>query len=196
MTEISITGFINQKILPKKKHVEYKNFFIHQSLMKRKRPIDYARPETLKDLSKISLYLEVDWGDSDVSKLPLVSFGYHHCNAIALLNGEKAGLCHIGPGGIDISSCLKDMIEDLEAQPKKLKAILVAGAGMKTMEKHCKNLGINVVDSYQDDWYYNYEYGMLFYPRDVLLLPSSREVIIYANKGNIPKLFDSCSKLA
>lgn len=155
-------------------------------------PIGYARPETLEDLSKLKkLYLEVGWGDSDISTLPLISFGYHDCNAIALLNGEKAGLCHTVPDGTNILSDLKKMVEGLKVPAKELKAILVAGMGMETMEKYCKRLRIEVVNSYQGDWYYDDKDRMLFYSRDVLVVPSSREVLIYTRKGKIHRLFDS-----
>lgn len=158
-----------------------------------KRPKDYARPETLRDLSELKLYLEVDQGDSDTSGLSLVSFGYRRCNAIALMNGDKAGLCHTAPEGDNILYDAEKMVEDLGVPPKKLKAILVAGAGMETMEKYCKKLGIEVVNSYQGDWYYDCDDKRLFYPRDVLLVPSSREVIIYTREGKIHKLFDPFS---
>ncbi len=157
------------------------------------KPIDYARSETLEDLSKIELYLEANPRNPEVSEFPLVSFGYRSCNAISLSNGRKVGLCHID--GNDISYNLDKMVKDFGVPLNELKAIPVAGSGMKKMKESCKDFGIDVVNWYQDDYHVDDSGEMIFYPRDVLVIPSLKEVIIYTQKGRVYKLFDSYFEL-
>ncbi|MCK4335445.1 MAG: hypothetical protein KAW40_01845 [Candidatus Aenigmarchaeota archaeon] len=158
-----------------------------------KSPKDYARPETLKYLDKIKLYWEVGKGDSGVSMLPQVSFGYGYCGAIALLNGREGGLSHTDSDDGNILYHLDKMIGDFDVPPEELKAIPIAGKGMETLKRCCKDRGIKVVNEYQGDWYFDHLERMFYYPRDVLLVPSLREVIIYTREGKIHKLFDPFS---
>ena len=160
----------------------------------KERPIEYAHSETLEDLSRLMLYEEVDWGKHKVKELPLVSFGYHNCNAIALSDGRRAGLSHSNPEGTNILYQIEEMVGDFAVEPDKLKAIIVAGLGMENIKKYCRDLYIEVVGpSFQGDSYYNQRDERFFYPRDVLVLPSLREVVIYTHEGRRFRFFDSYS---
>ncbi len=164
-------------------------------LIGKERSIDYARPETLEDLDKIKLYWKVGEGGSGVSMLPQVSFGCGYCNAIAILNGSEGGLSHTNSDNDSILYHLDKMIGDFDVPPRKLKAIPIAGKGMENLKKCCKKRRIEVVNEYQGDRYFDSMERMFYYTRDILLIPSWKEVIIYTDKGRISRFFDSPSEL-
>lgn len=165
--------------------------FMSKSFDMKKIPLDVARYHVVADLQKIGTYHEVGREDCSVKEIPLVSFGYHSCNAIALSDGNKIGLSHMGPSRHYVEGYLYDMAKDFgldkeELKPRShsvLEAIPICGIGMGNIKKHCKNLGIEVVNEFQDEWYYDYSDQRRFDPRHVLVFPKSREVWIYTQKG-------------
>ena len=147
-----------------------------------------ARSHTLKDLSKFKDYKEVFPGQYLVSKLPLISFSYHYCSAIALIKLEEeklVGLSHLLPS-VDSSQSISNMVKEMGGEPQKLKAIIVTGANPDNIAKYCEEEKIEIVGRYEKEHppFSSFDYHKV-YQRDIILNPFSEQVLIYTKRKGL-----------
>lgn len=117
----------------------------------------------------------VGWGEYSVSQRPLASLGFSDCCSISLTNGSRSGLSHIGPPNPNPNYHLNKMIDKFDVPPESLKAIIVSTADSEDrnnlLEQCCLDRGIEIAGK---------EYEGDGRPRkDILVVPSSKEVRIY-----------------
>jgi len=143
--------------------------------------------QTLDALLEIKDYEEVPVDDYRVSYDPLVSFDYCFCRAVVLKRGNLYGLSHIlpNPHCLDPSHHIDGMLHEMRHELEKPKAIIVAGGGPDQIRDYCKSKSIEVVDSY----YGEKEIDGRFYYRDIIIMPSLGEILIYTQDEKIVKKF-------
>lgn len=133
--------------------------------------------ETSEFLSNLRSYETVHWGYSRVSSLPLASFGYTTCRSIILANGKKAGLSHIRPSE-NPEPFLASMLEELGCRTPEASAILVYGYYPRQLLECCREYNIEIVDEHDGD-------GRFKRRRDVIVIPSLREVAVFSDYSKI-----------
>ena len=138
------------------------------------------RTEPLASTAADSPYIggltEVKWGDCAVSSEPMGSFGYSGCRALVFQNGKHMGLSHIWK--TDTPPMIRHYVKGMlgHADPADVMAFISAGLRPECAVESCREFEIPVVGTNNDEenpyWY-----------RDVIVVPSTREVFIYSEKG-------------
>ena len=122
----------------------------------------------------------VEWGSQDVSSSPLCSDGYVSCRAVALFNGALNGLAHIYPYDSP-QKYLDKMLSHFGHDTSSIGAAVVEADrkyGMDLRVVLPRDYGIPVQAYFAGAWDESGN-SRIVYPRDVLTIPSSREVIIF-----------------
>ena len=107
------------------------------------------------------------------------------------MNGKEAGLAHIypdiaGDGDLEILDA-NDLINEMRTAPELLRAMVIGVEGLDEIVGYCQAEGIKVESVFHDDYFS--ERHIHCHPRDIVVVPSLREVFIYTHKGKVTKKF-------
>ena len=110
-----------------------------------------------------------------VSERALYSYGYYDCRGVVMVQGNKAGLCHMQPES-DVKAFLGSMLKEFDK--KKPVSVFLLEATRKypgDLESVCKGLGLNVLKKFVrvDDVCSNC----------VLVFPQKKMLFFYDRKG-------------
>ena len=144
--------------------------------------------ETEKHLKTLSTYYLVPSGSLQISESPLVGKNYSLTQGLILMGDGKAGLSQHGM--YDPENVFIEMIDIIDTPAEKLKAVILNSPVGTIHTKGiafadiCKEFGVNIVkESFYDPVVkYNSQFKVTYH-RNVIVNPSTREVILYSNLG-------------
>ncbi|NCN86977.1 hypothetical protein GW932_04020 [archaeon] len=149
------------------------------------------KKELAKDLEQFprarEVLVNVFDNQNRVSKHPLYSVNFYYCQGLVLFgNNGKVGLLH--------QPHWRSSVKNIENLLKKINDESVAiilqspsnGKNGPTIQEVCYNLNIPVLKSfYQEEKYSKKERRFIMDSRDILVIPSEKEVRIYSEKRKI-----------
>jgi hypothetical protein len=121
-----------------------------------------------------------------VSDQPMASKEFYTCQGLVLLDGTMAGLAHVYAGH-NAKGYIRKMLKAFGEDASSLKAI-VMDSYISQWEEHdlgkaCEKFGIKVIETVKHDSIEDHDGNFKPLRRDILVVPSRKEVTIYSEKG-------------
>lgn len=136
--------------------------------------------ETVRILTELGGWEQVETGHFGVSNIPQASFAYYGCTGVILQNGHPGSLGHLIA---DPEYFVDDMVHKLGKPPKSLNGVVIGGSRTEKIREYCeKGLGINITGFYND----NYRFKGKTDPndrKDIIYIPTLSEVILITKDG-------------
>lgn len=140
-----------------------------------------------KDLSEFYGSWEVMTDDYSVWNNPVYSVDFWCCQGIALIGQERIGLAHVLPKS-SAKPKLEGMLERFGSE-KILGAVILESPwnfrGYRMIQEDCNDYGIDILKTYHQEERFSPELGReIMDARDMLVIPSLKEVRIYSENGS------------